>query len=62
MPQLESLSHDVFAPVSEREASLVVGGMAAGEVIGVTYYDTLGLLPDGTWVFDMLIVDTINAL
>ena len=62
MPQLESLSGDVFAPLSEREASLVVGGMAAGEVIGVTYYDTSTLLADGTWIIDMLIVDTINAL
>jgi hypothetical protein len=60
--QLEALSSDVFAPVSEKEASLVVGGMAAGEVIGITYYDTVILWSDRTWDPDMLIVDTINSL
>ena len=60
--QLEALSSDVFAPVSEKEASLVVGGMAAGEVIGITYYDTVVLWSDHTWSDDALIVDTINSL
>lgn len=63
MVQLETLSSEVFAPLSEKEASLVVGGMAAaGKVIGVTYYDTIALWSDGTWSNDALIVDTINAL
>ena len=63
MVQLESLSSDVFAPLSEKEASLVVGGMAAaGDVIGITYYDTIALFSDGTWSPDILIVDTINSL
>jgi hypothetical protein len=60
--QLEALSSDVFAPVSEKEASLVVGGMAAGDVIGITYYDTVILWSDRTWDPDILIVDTINSL
>jgi hypothetical protein len=60
--QLEALSSDVFAPVSEKEASLVVGGMAAGEIIGITYYDTVILWSDRTWSDDILIVDTINSL
>ena len=61
--QLEALSSDVFAPVSEKEASLVVGGMAAaGDVIGITYYDTVTLWSDRTWSDDILIVDTINSL
>ena len=59
---LEALSSDVFAPVSEKEASLVVGGMAAGDVIGITYYDTVILWSDRTWDPDVLIVDTINSL
>jgi len=59
---LEALSSDVFAPVSEKEASLVVGGMAAGDVIGITYYDTVILWSDRTWDPDILIVDTINSL
>jgi hypothetical protein len=63
MMQLEALSSDVFAPLSEKEASLVVGGMAAaGPIIGVTYYDTIALWSNGTWSEDALIVDTINAL
>ena len=60
---LEALSNDVFAPVSEKEASLVVGGMAAGgDVIGITYYDTIALWSDHTWSDDILIVDTINSI
>jgi hypothetical protein len=59
--QLEALSSDVFAPVSEKEASLVVGGLAA-QIIGVTYYDTITLWSDHTWSNDALIVDTINTL
>ena len=62
MTQLEALSEDVFAPVSEQEASLVVGGMAASEPIGVTYYDTLGFMDDGSYALDMLIVDEIYAI
>ena len=57
--QLEALNDDMFAPLSEKEASLVVGGQAAREPIGYTYYDAITLWSDGTWTHDHVIVDWI---
>ncbi|HEX5726428.1 MAG TPA: hypothetical protein VFX98_13225 [Longimicrobiaceae bacterium] len=56
--ELEALSNDMFAPLSEKEASLVVGGQAA-RPIGYSYYDTVILWSDGTWSPDELVVDHI---
>ncbi|HEX6746219.1 MAG TPA: hypothetical protein VF092_02810 [Longimicrobium sp.] len=56
--QLESLSDNMFAPLSEKEASLVVGGQAA-ELIGYCYTDTIILWSDGTWSPDQRIRDLI---
>lgn len=61
MFELESLSNDMFAPVSEKEASLVVGGQAA-ELIGYCYNDTIILYSDGTWEPDRLVRDLIYAV
>ena len=56
---LESLSSDIFAPVSDKEASLVVGGRA--EVpIGYCYYATKITWSDGSTSPDELIVDIIT--
>ncbi|MFL5382208.1 MAG: hypothetical protein ACJ8GN_06805 [Longimicrobiaceae bacterium] len=59
--QLEALNEDMFAPLSEKEASLVVGGQAA-EVIGYSYYDAITLWSDGRWTPDKVIVDWIVAV
>ena len=56
--QLEALNQDMFAPLSEKEASLVVGGQAAGPV-GYCYYDAITLWSNGTWTPDEVIVDWI---
>ena len=40
--ELESLSSDMFAPLSEREASLVIGG------VDTYYYESYTLVASGT--------------
>lgn len=57
--ELEALSSDLFAPLSEKEASLVVGG-AAAQPIGYCYYDTKITWSDGSSNADELIVDIIT--
>lgn len=58
--ELEALSNDMFAPLSEKEASLVVGG-AAERPIGYCYYDTKINWSDGSSSPDELIVDIITV-
>jgi hypothetical protein len=57
---LESLSNDMFAPLSDKEASLVVGGMAEAQPIGYCYYATTIHWSDGSSSADELIVDIIT--
>ena len=59
--QLESLSNNMFAPLSDKEASLVVGG-AAADPIGYCYYDAITLWSDHTWTDDEVVVDLIYAV
>jgi hypothetical protein len=58
---LESLSNDMFAPLSDREASLVIGGQAEAQPIGYCYYSTTIWLADGSMILDELIVDIITV-
>jgi hypothetical protein len=58
--ELEALSNDMFAPLSEKEASLVVGG-AAERPIGYCYYATKITWSDGGTSPDELIVDIITV-
>lgn len=57
--ELEALSSDMFAPLSDKEASLVVGG-AAARPIGYCYYETTAHWSDGSTSPDELIVDIIT--
>ena len=58
---LESLSNDMFAPLSDKEASLVVGGMAQAQPVGYCYYSTTTTWSDGSQSADELIVDIITV-
>jgi hypothetical protein len=57
---LESLSNEMFTPLSDKEASLVVGGLAQAEPIGYCYYETTAHWSDGSTSPDRLVVDLIT--
>lgn len=56
---LESLSSDMFAPLSEQEASLVVGG--ASEIVGVSGIPGTTYWSDGGVSRDLLVTDVLVA-
>jgi hypothetical protein len=50
----------MFAPLSDKEAALVIGGRAEAQPIGYCYYSTTIFLEDGSMLVDELIVDIIT--
>ena len=50
----------MFAPLSDKEAALVIGGRAEAQPIGYCDYSSTMFLEDGTMLVDELIVDILT--